>query len=129
MARPSRVRSAILELLEGSSRHDWTIEAVQTALADRDVPADQSSVFRGLVRLAEEQSIDSVDLGDGKLRFEGRRQHHEHVACDRCGAVGAVPGCLVEEVIPRVERQTGFVVTGHRLLLGGVCGRCAARSA
>lgn len=129
MARPSRVRSAIRELLETSDRHGWTIEAVGRALAERGIPADPSSVFRGLGRLEAEGSIDRVDLGDGRLRFESKRQHHEHVACERCGDVGAVPGCLVEEVIPAVERQTGFVITGHRVLFAGLCGRCTGKGA
>lgn len=125
MARPSRVRSAIGELLASSARHGWTIEEVGKALAERGVPADPSSIFRGLVRLGEEGAIDRVDLGDGKLRFEAKRGHHEHVACERCGSVREVPGCVVEEMIPEIERKTGFVITGHRVLLGGRCERCA----
>jgi Fur family ferric uptake transcriptional regulator len=125
VARPSRVRSAIGELVASSARHGWTIEEVRRALADRGLDADPSSVFRGLVRLGEEGEIDRVDLGDGKLRFEARRGHHEHVRCEACGSVREVPGCLVEEVIPEIERQTGFVITGHRVLLGGRCERCA----
>lgn len=125
MARPSRVRSAIAELLASSARHGWTIEEVRGALAEQGIPADPSSVFRGLTRLGEDGQIDRVDLGDGKLRFEARRSHHEHVRCERCGSVSEVPGCLVENVIPEIERQTGFVITGHRVLLGGRCARCA----
>lgn len=123
------MRSAIGELLASSGRHDWTIEEVGQALEARGVAADPSSIFRGLVRLGEEGEIDRVDLGDGKLRFERKRTHHEHVTCDDCGSVREVPGCLVEEVIPEIERQTGFVITGHRVLLGGRCRRCAGGEA
>jgi Fe2+ or Zn2+ uptake regulation protein len=125
MARPSHVRSAIAELVAGSSRHDWTIDEVAGELGRRGVEADFSSVFRGLARLADEGTVQRVELGDGKARFEAARAHHEHVRCERCGAVGEVPGCVVDQVVPAVEEQTGFAVTGHRLLFSGLCGACA----
>jgi Fe2+ or Zn2+ uptake regulation protein len=119
------VRDAIAELLGSSERHDWTIEAVLEALGARGISADYSSAFRGLERLSEEGAIRRVELGDGKARFEARGAHHEHVRCAACGAVAAVPGCVVEDVVPQVERETGFAITGHRLLFSGVCGACA----
>ena len=129
MARPSHVRDAIAALVEGSDRHDWTVEDVSAALAARGVSANPSSVFRGLVRLSEEGSLERVELGDGKLRFEASGAHHEHVRCERCGTVQAVAGCLAEPVIPEVERQTGFTVTAHRILFSGVCRRCSLGAA
>jgi len=125
MARPSHVRSAIAELIAGSARHDWTIDDVATELRARGVEADFSSVFRGLSRLADDGAVQRVELGDGKARFEAARAHHEHVRCERCGAVGEVPGCVVDRVVPAVEAQTGFAVTGHRLLFSGLCAACA----
>ena len=109
-------------MLATERRHDWTIEAVREALAERGVPADFSSVFRALRRLERDGEVLRIDLGDGKARFEAVGDHHEHVRCDRCGAIEAVPGCLVEESV--VERRTGFAVTGHRLLFAGICPRC-----
>jgi Fur family ferric uptake transcriptional regulator len=111
-------------LLADEARHDWTIEDLQEALDDRGVAADFSSVFRALQRLEGEGSVIRIDLGDGKARFEGTGEHHEHVRCERCGAVAAVPGCLVESSAPAVERRTGFKVTGHRLLFAGICPSC-----
>lgn len=124
MGRPSHVRTAIEEILTGSERHAWSIEDVGAALARRGVPADPSSIFRGLARLSDAGKVSRVELGDGKLRFEASRPHHEHIECQSCGAVAAVPGCLVEELVPQVERQTGFAVRAHRLLFSGLCGGC-----
>ncbi len=125
MPRPSHIRSSIAELISGSDRHGWTIEEVTTALEERGVRADASSVFRGLVRLADDEVIDSLELGDGRVRYEARAEHHEHIRCSSCGTVGAVPGCLVEQAIPRVEGATGFRVTSHRLNFTGLCVQCA----
>jgi Fur family ferric uptake transcriptional regulator len=124
MGRPSHVRDAVLALIEGSSRHDWSIEDVVEALAADGVAADFSSVYRGLSRLADEGHVSRVELDDGKARFEARRDHHEHVRCERCGSVGAVPGCLIDATVPAIERETGFAITGHRILLTGLCAPC-----
>jgi Fe2+ or Zn2+ uptake regulation protein len=114
-------------VLAREHRHDWTIEDLREALAKQGVPADFSSVFRALGQLERDGEITRIDLGDGKSRFEPLGDHHEHVRCERCGAVAAVPGCVVEDAI--VERRTGFAVTGHRVLFAGVCPRCRRRSA
>jgi Fe2+ or Zn2+ uptake regulation protein len=129
MARPSHIRPALLEVLAEGSRHDWSIDELRDALSRRGVPADFSSVFRALRRLEDGGEVVRIELGDGKARFEAAREHHEHVRCERCGAIAAVPGCLLARADPVVERRTGFSVTGHRLLFAGVCPDCRAEPA
>lgn len=124
IARPSHIRPALATLLADDRRHDWTIEELRAALERSGVPADFSSVFRALGRMEDDGEALRIDLGDGKTRFEGVGEHHEHVRCDRCGRVEAVPGCLVEASAPKVARRTGFRITGHRLVFGGVCPDC-----
>ncbi len=125
MPRQSPIREALSALVVGSTRHDWSIEDLVAELGAREVAADFSSVFRALGRLVDDGVVRRVQLGDGKARFEAAGEHHEHVRCDRCGAVGAVPGCVVHNVVPRVQEATGFRVTGHQLLFSGLCPQCA----
>jgi Fur family ferric uptake transcriptional regulator len=125
MARPSLIRDALADLLGASTRHDWSIEDLVAELGRRSIAADFSSVFRALRRLTEEGTVRRVELGDGKARYEAAGEHHEHVRCDRCGAVGAVPGCVVRNAVPRVQEATGFRVTGHEILFSGLCPQCA----
>jgi len=124
IARPSHIRPALIDVLAGEGGHDWTIERLRGALSERGVPADFSSVFRALRRLERDGEVLRIDLGDGKARFEGAGEHHEHVRCERCGRVDAVPGCLVGGSTPKVARRTGFRITGHRLLFAGICPGC-----
>ena len=125
MARPSHVRDAVRAAIAASSRHDWSIDELTAELGSRGVAADFSSVFRALSFLEGEGTVSRVELGDGKARFEPTHGHHEHARCDSCGAVAAVPGCLLEGTRPRVEAETGFSITGHNLLFTGLCARCA----
>jgi len=125
VARQSPIREALADLVGASARHDWSIEDLVAELGHRGVTADFSSAFRALTRLADEGVVRRVQLGDGKARFEAAGEHHEHVRCEACGAVGAVPGCVVRNAAPRVQEATGFRVTGHQILFSGLCPKCA----
>lgn len=120
MARPSHVRDAVSGLL--GERHAWTVDEAHAALDDRGVAADRASVHRALVRLCEAGAARRFEIGDGRARFEAAGHHHEHIVCDDCGVVAAVPGCLVDEAA--VQTRTGFAVSGHSLTLHGRCGDC-----
>ena len=125
MARPSPVRDAVAAHVGRGDRHDWAIEDLVGVLSADGVEANFSTVFRALARLEEEGAVRRVELGDGKARYEAAGAHHEHVRCDRCGAVGEVPGCVVGDAVPRIQRLTGFRVTGHQVLFSGVCPQCS----
>jgi Fe2+ or Zn2+ uptake regulation protein len=125
MPRPSPVRDAIAELVGAGDRHDWSIEDLVGALRARGLEASFSTAFRAVERLEADGAIRRVELGDGKARYEAAGAHHEHVRCERCGAVEAVPGCVVDAAVPRVQDATGFQVTGHQILFEGVCPACS----
>jgi Fe2+ or Zn2+ uptake regulation protein len=124
MARPSHVRDAVSKLVAGSDRHGWTLDEAHAALAAEGTYADPSSVFRALVHLSEGGSLERVELGDGRARFERPGSHHEHIVCSGCGQVAEIPGCLIGAAVPEVERRTGFAVSGHSLTFSGRCADC-----
>jgi Fur family ferric uptake transcriptional regulator len=121
MARPSHVRDAVAGLL--GERHAWTVDAAHAALGERGVRADRASVHRALSRLCADGAAQRFDLGDGRAHFERAGSHHEHVVCENCGAIAAVPGCVVDEAA--VARRTGFAVTGHSVTFSGRCRACS----
>ena len=125
MARPSPVRDAVAAAISASGRHDWSIEDLVETLAGQGVEANFSTVFRALARLEDDALVRRVELGDGKARYEAAGAHHEHVRCDSCGFVGEVPGCIVDDALPRVQKLTGFRVTGHQILFSGLCPTCS----
>jgi Fe2+ or Zn2+ uptake regulation protein len=126
MPRPPHVRLAVAALVEGSSRHDWSIEEIGEELAAKGTGADFSSLYRAVEALVSDGTLQRVELGTSGSRFErASGHHHEHVRCEECGAVAAVSGCVVEDSVPAVERSTGFSVTGHEILFRGLCPDCA----
>jgi Fe2+ or Zn2+ uptake regulation protein len=120
MARPSHVRDAVAELL--GEQHAWTVDEAHAALDERGVPADRASVHRALTRLVDDGEARRFALGP-RAHFERAGSHHEHVVCDDCGAIAAVPGCVVDE--DAVAARTGFAVTGHSVTFSGRCAACS----
>lgn len=124
MPRPSHVRDSVRQVLDSDARHDWSIEDLHGAVLARGGSADFSSVFRAVTRLEQDGAIRRVNLGDGRLRFEPSGHHHDHIRCESCGAVSPLPECLLQRAESRVERGTGFAITGHRLVFSGLCPSC-----
>jgi Fe2+ or Zn2+ uptake regulation protein len=124
MVRPAHVRTAVERILEGSDRHDWSVDALVQTLNAAGVDASFSAVWRALQHLEGDSVARRVDLGDGKTRYELAGAHHEHVQCEHCGAVSAVEGCVIEDAVSMVEASTGFRLSEHQLVLRGVCPAC-----
>lgn len=126
MPRPSPVTDAVKALIAAEDRHAWALDELLEAVR-RDIPsADFSTVFRAMQALERTGQVDLVDLGDGKARYETRREHHEHIRCTVCGTVAEVPGCVVEDVMAQIQRRTGYQVSSHHVVFAGVCRPCRA---
>ena len=53
--------------------------------------------------------------------------HHSwEFRCERCGRVAEVPVCVLGDATARVHSLTGFKVTSHRVVFGGLCRECAS---
>jgi Fe2+ or Zn2+ uptake regulation protein len=115
----------VRRLFEAQERHAWSIEELHEAVRESLGSADYSSVFRAVGQLEKQGLLDRIDLGDGRARFEVRENHHEHIRCESCGRIEEVPVCVLDDAAAQVQHVTGFTVTSHRVVFGGVCGECA----
>ena len=128
MPRPSPVTDEVRRLFDAQVRHAWSIEELLSSVRSSLGAADYSSVFRAVSLFERQGVVDKIDLGDGRARFELRDDHHEHIRCERCGRVAEVPGCVLDDATAQVHSLTGFKVTSHRVVFGGLCRECAAES-
>ena len=129
MPRPSPVTDEVRRLFETQDRHAWSIEDLHQEVRSTLGSADYSSVFRAVNLLEKQGMVDRIDLGDGHARFEVREGHHEHIRCESCGRIEEVPGCVLDDASAQVQSLTGFRVTNHRVVFGGLCQSCAAAKA
>ncbi len=86
-----------------------------------------ASVYRVLDLLTEKQLVQKIDLGDGRARYERAEladEHHHHLVCDECGRVEPFADEDLETALRRVERETGFAIASHDVLLRGACDDC-----
>ncbi|TME05533.1 MAG: transcriptional repressor [Chloroflexi bacterium] len=127
--RPSPVTDEVRRLFETQDRHAWSIEDLHETVRSSLGSADYSSVFRAVSLLERQGMLDRIDLGDGRARFEVREGHHEHIRCESCGRVDEVPGCVLDDASAQVHSLTGFKVTSHRVVFGGLCRECSAAKA
>jgi Fur family ferric uptake transcriptional regulator len=122
------VTDAVRTVIAAEDRHAWGLDELLEAVR-REIPtAGFSTVFRAMQALERAGIVDAVDLGDGKARYETHRDHHEHILCTVCGTVAEVPGCVVEDAVGQVERRTGYQISSHRVVFGGVCRPCRAEA-
>jgi len=124
--RPSPIADEVRWLFETQERHAWSIDELLDEVRSSLGAADYSSVFRAVNQLERQGVLDRIDLGDGRARFEVREDHHEHIRCESCGRVDEVPVCVLDDAAAQVKDLTGFRVTSHRVVFGGLCSDCAA---
>src|SRR5882762_9932154 len=88
VARSSPVSDQVKLLFgAGGAKHLWSIDELHSAVVQALGAADYSTVFRAVSGLERDGLINRIDLGDGKVHYELRDTHHEHIRCDSCGRV------------------------------------------
>ena len=101
---------------------------------DQSVDADEFAVEDFLRKLCRFGAAYRHEFNiDGKIRvlYEHRHltEHHDHLACVRCGAIMDVYDPGIEDSQNRLCREHGFTPLWHRSDIYGICGRCADRRA
>jgi Fur family ferric uptake transcriptional regulator len=102
-------------------------QEIHEALAARGSTVGLASVYRAVDGLVERGLLLRVDFGDGIARFEPVRsghEHHHHLVCAECGKVEAFHDAPLERAIEAIERQTGYNVVSHDVVLRGSCADC-----
>ena len=115
-------RLAVLETL-AAGRHLATCQNVWRRAQRRAGALGLVTAYRILERMRKTGLVEQVDIR-GVAHFGLADRHHEHTICQRCGAIDATDGCLLDSLAGKRLRGTGFLVQTHRLDLLGVCQAC-----
>lgn len=121
--KPSRTRVAVLEELARES-NDATAQQLHRRLLSRKKRIGLATVYRALGAMSEAGVVDALPHGSEtcyRLCGEG---HHHHLVCDGCHRVIELSGCPANAWIDRAAGRAGFVATGHRLEVRGLCSGC-----
>jgi len=120
-------RSIILEELRKTKTHP-TADEVYASVRRRIPRISLATVYRNLDMLAKAGMIQMVELGGCPRRYDGWVDDHIHVRCTGCGKVGDVSDGLLGRARERVEKLSGYDITGHHLEFTGLCPACRKKA-
>ena len=83
------------------------------------------TVYRTLELLTECGAVRKIHGPDGCHAYAPASEGHaHHIICEKCHAVTEFDNCDLTALLARVQRLTGYQVSGHWLELFGLCPRC-----
>jgi Fur family ferric uptake transcriptional regulator len=124
--RTTGPRRAIAELIGERHGHFTAAELLADA-GTKKVKVGRATVFRTLDLLADQGSLERLDLPTGEHAYVAcaPEQHHHHVVCRNCGASAEVADTGLQAVVREIGAQSGYRIESHRLELYGLCADCA----
>ena len=122
--RPTRQRLTVAaELMR--ERDDVTAQELHSRLRGRGERLGLATVYRTLSLLADAGAVDTLAHHPGELCYRWcGDEHHHHLVCSRCHRVVELGDCGLDTWLERQSARHGFVPTGHRLEVAGLCASC-----
>ena len=117
------VRSVILDVLASATS---PLNPKQILGLIKGKKPDLTTIYRNLSLMESLGIIESVDLGEGFKRYEMALPENlrHHIVCKKCGKIGEVEECGLQEIEKKIFRKIGFKIEKHRLEFFGVCAVC-----
>jgi len=85
----------------------------------------KATIYRTLNFFEKEGFITSISFGiDGKKYELNLHKHHDHMICDRCGAIDEFFSEEIETIQENIAKNSGFELRYHATQLFGVCKKC-----
>ncbi|WP_312644211.1 transcriptional repressor [Hydrogenoanaerobacterium sp.] len=119
----SKQRELVLNTVMENPVHP-TADFVYSHLRNANPNISLGTVYRNLNLLVEHGFIHKIAIPNGSDRFDFRLDEHYHMICNSCGEVFDVELNRLKELDTEIEKSTGFIVTGHDLIINGVCNNC-----
>lgn len=128
-SRLTRHRQAVLETVAARPAHLTAAEVYDT-VRQHDPGIAYATVYNALHYLVDAGLIAAVRRPDGVVSYDRETAPHDHVICQRCGAIGDVRRSNAVDACPSayadVTAQTAFTVERHRVEFFGLCPACHA---
>jgi Fur family ferric uptake transcriptional regulator len=127
--RDTAPRRALARLIASRRGHFTAADLLSDAEA-KSVKVGRATVFRTLDLMAEQGSLERLDLPSGEHAYVAcaPQEHHHHVVCRKCGASVEVEDSGLQAVVRQIGAQSGFQIEAHRLELYGLCPKCRSEA-
>ena len=93
----SKQREAILEVVKSTKCHptaDWVYAEVRKQIPNISL----GTVYRNLSMLAENGTIQKLNIGTSIEHFDGNPAGHYHVCCSECGRIDDIEAEPLKEI-------------------------------
>lgn len=124
-------RLLVLEVLAAHRDKHMTVEDIYELVREDCPEVGLATIYRTVQLLLDMKLIDRISLDAGCARYEigevfdGEiKHHHHHLVCNVCGRVIPFKDDLLEQLEESVEREMGFQVMDHELIIYGQCKEC-----
>ncbi len=126
----TKQRILVLEALASCGDKHLTAEEIYEIVKADFPEIGLATVYRTIQLLVELDLVESIQLGDGYVRYEigklhGEEAHrHHHLICLKCGKIISFQDDLLEELEARIMESASFQVINHEVKLYGYCKEC-----
>lgn len=106
----------------------FTVDDLASAAARDGRRPSLATAYRSVRAMLLSGYLERIGERDGRALYAccDADEHHHHVMCTSCGAV-AETACPLGIGVASDAARAGFVLTGHDVVLYGLCRVCAAR--
>ena len=107
-------RFAIFEDVLYGKKHRECEEILQS-LSKKDVNVSRATVYRTLDILVKYELIRKMDIGDGRIRYEGKIDdpHHDHMICVETGKIIEFVSDEIEMIQDKIAEEHGYKIIKH----------------
>ena len=107
-------RFAIFEDVLYGKKHRECEEILQS-LSNKDVNVSRATVYRTLDILVKYELIRKMDIGDGRIRYEGKIDdpHHDHMICVETGKIIEFVSDEIEMIQDKIAEEHGYEIIKH----------------
>lgn len=116
-------RVAVLGILMSSDKHP-TAEEIHKDLDGQSLTISLATVYNNLHTLCENGLAQELPFSSHSSRFDSDPSAHYHVICTSCGDIMDLHYPLLKEMEVLAGQLSGFVISGHRLEIYGICKKC-----
>jgi Fur family ferric uptake transcriptional regulator len=127
--KTSQKRLLIITYFLKEDRH-FSVEELYNEVKKKYPKVSYSTVYRALKLLADCGLAHICRFTDGTTRFEPahKAEHHDHLVCQRCGAIIEFENTEIESLQKKVAQKHNFLVVLHKLELYGLCEDCQKKT-
>lgn len=125
--RSTRQRDVILDIFLSTHEH-LSVEELYLKVKASHPGIGQATVYRTLKLFVDAGLAREMTLPDGQTRYEHQLagEHHDHLICTHCNRIIEFEDATIEQLQQEIAQRHGFVLTGHKMQLCGICPACSS---